>query len=68
MHQKIKFPYEDQVVTIAAETEAAIAALRLAPAEIPISPSFKVCMIYQSVMNEKVILSMMHGMEFFPGF
>ena len=24
-------------------------------------------MIYQSVMNEKVVLSMMRGMEFFPG-
>ena len=67
LHQKIKFPFEDRVVTISAETEAAIAALRLAPTEIPISPSFEVCMIYQSVMNEKVVLNMMRSMEFLPG-
>ena len=67
LHQKIKFLFEDRVVTISAETEAAIAALRLAPAEIPISPSFEVCMIYQSVMNEKVVLNMMRSMEFLPG-
>ena len=44
-----------------------IAALRLAPKEIPISPSFEICMIYESCINEKVVLNMMHNMEFFPG-
>ena len=67
LHQKIKFPHEDKVVTISAETDTAIAALRLAPKEIPISPSFKICMIYKSWMNEKVVLNMMRNMEFFPG-
>lgn len=67
LHQKIKFPYEDRVVTISVETEAAIAALRLAPAEIPISPSFEVCMIYEAEMNEKVVMNMMRNMEFFLG-
>ena len=55
------------MVTIFAETDAAIAALRLAPKEIPISPSFEICMIYESWMNEKVVLNMMRNMEFFPG-
>ena len=41
IYQKIKFPHEDKVVTISAETEAAIAALKLAPKEIPISPSLR---------------------------
>ena len=67
LYQKIKFPYEDKIVTIFAETDVAIAALRLAPKEIPISPSFKICMIYKSWMNEKVVLNMMCNMEFFPG-
>ena len=67
LYQKIKFPHEDKVVTIFAETDAAIAALRLAPKEIPISPSFEICMIYESWMNEKVVLNMMRNMEFFPG-
>ena len=65
--KKIKFPHEDKVVTIFAETNATIAALRLAPKEIPISPSFEICMIYESWMNEKVVLNMMHNMEFFLG-
>ena len=55
------------MVTIFAETDAAIAALRLAPKEIPISPSFEICMIYESWMNEKVVLNMMRNMEFFTG-
>ena len=67
LHQKIKFPHEDNVVTIFAETDAAIAALRLAPKEIPITPSFEICMIYESWMNKKVVLNMMRNMEFFPG-
>lgn len=67
LHQKIKFPLENQVVTISAETEAAIAALRLTPKEIPISPSFEVCPIYEAEMNEKVMLGMMCNMDFFPG-
>ena len=67
LHQKIKFPHEDKVVTISAETNAAIAALRLAPKEIPISPSFEICMIYESWMNEKVVLNMMRNMESFHG-
>ena len=41
LHQKIKFPHEDNVVTISTEIDASITALRLAPKEIPISPSFK---------------------------
>ena len=55
------------MVTITAETEVAIAALKLAPEEVPISPSFEVYMIYESEMNEKVVLNMMCNMEFFPG-
>ena len=54
-------------MTISAETEAAIAALRLTPKEIPISPSFEVCPIYEAEMNEKVVLGMMRNMDFFPG-
>ena len=55
------------MVTIFAETDAVIATLRLAPKEIPIIPSFEICMIYESWMNEKVVLNMMRNMEFFPG-
>ena len=66
LHQKIKFPHEDKVVTISVKTEATIAALKLAPKKIPISPSFEVCMIYKADMSEKV-LNMMHGIEFLPG-
>ena len=55
------------MVTIFAKTDAAIAVLRLALKEIPISPSFEICMIYESWMNEKVVLNMMCNMEFFPG-
>lgn len=46
LHQKIKFPHKDKIVTISVKTEAAIAALKLAPKKIPISPSFEVCVIY----------------------
>ena len=67
LHQKIKFPHEDKIITISAEIDAAIAALRLAPKEIRISPSFEICMIYESWMNEKVVLKMMRNMEFFLG-
>ena len=66
LHQKIKFPHENKVVTISAETEAAIAAMKLAPKKIPISPSFEVCMIYIADMSEKV-LSIMRSIEFLPG-
>ena len=62
-HQKIKFSHENKVVTISAEIEAAIAAMKLAPKEILISPIFEVCMIYKAEMSEKV-LSMMRGMDF----
>ena len=65
IHQKIKFPYKNKVVTISTETEAAIAALKLAPKKIPISPSFEVYMIYEVEMSEKV-LSMIRGMDFLP--
>ena len=51
LHQKIKFPHKDKIFTISAETETAIVALKLAPKEIPISPSFKVCMIYEADMS-----------------
>ena len=67
LHQKIKFPNKDKVVTISTETDAAITALRLAPKEIPISPIFKICIIYESWINEKVVLNMMRNMKFFPG-
>ena len=66
LHQKIKFPHENKVVTISVETEATIAALRLAFKEIPISPSFEVCIIYEADMSDKV-LSMMRSMEFLQG-
>ena len=65
MHQKIKFPYEGNVVTILAETEAAIAALKLTHNEIPVNPGFQVCMIYEDELNPK-ITSMMKGMNFMP--
>ena len=67
LYQKIKFPYENKIIAISAETEAAIAALRLASKEIHIRPSFEVCMIYEAEMNEKVVLSMMRNIEFFLG-
>ena len=40
VHQKIKFLYEGKVVTILAETEAVVAALKLTHNEIPVSPGF----------------------------
>ena len=53
VHQKIKFPYEGKVITISAETETVVAALKLAPNEILVSPSFKVCMIYKDEWTQK---------------
>ena len=49
-----------------AETKAAVAALNLNHNEIPVSPSFQVCMIYEEELNPK-IASMMKGMNFMPG-
>ena len=66
MHQKIKFPHEGKVVTILAETEAVIAALKLTHNEIHVNPGFQVCMIYEDELNPK-IASMMRGMNFIPG-
>ena len=66
MHQKIKFPHEGKVVTILAETEAAVATLKLTHNEIPISSDFQVCMIYEDDLNPK-ITNMMKGMNFMPG-
>ena len=54
VHQKIKLPYEGRVVTISAKTEAVVAALKLAPKEVPISPSFEVCMIYEDELDKRV--------------
>ena len=65
MHQKIKFPHEGKVVTIYAETEVVVAALRLAPNEISVSLSFEVCMIYEDELNLKIV-SMMKSMNFMP--
>ena len=61
-----KFPHEGRVVTIAAETETAVTTLKLAPEEVPISPSFKVCVIYEDDLDERV-MSMMRKMSFMPG-
>ena len=66
MHQKIKFPHEGKVVTILAKTEADVAALKLTHNEIPVSPGFQVCMIYEDELNPK-ITNMMKGMNFMPG-
>ena len=66
LYQKIKFPHEGKIVTILAETEAAVAALNLDHNKIPISPGFQVCMIYEDELNPKVA-SMMKGMNFMPG-
>lgn len=66
LHQKIKLPQENRVVIISVETKVAIAALRLALKEIPISPNFEVYMIYEADMSEKV-LGMMHSMELLLG-
>ena len=65
VHQKIKFPYKGKVVTISAKIEAVVAALKLAPKEIPISLSFEVCMIYEDELDEK-LLSMMRRINFMP--
>ena len=65
IHQKIKFPHGGSVVTITAKTEVAIAALKLAPKEILISPSFEVCMIYEDDLYEK-IMRMMRCISFIP--
>ena len=54
------------MVTISAESEAAIAALKLAPKEIPLNPRFEVCMIYEDSIEEKM-LNMLKGMNFMPG-
>ena len=65
LHQKIKFPHEGKIVTILAETEAVVAALNLDNNEIPVSPGFQVCMIYEDELNPK-IASMIKGMNFMP--
>ena len=54
------------MVTILAETEVVIAALKLTHNEIPVSPGFQVCMIYEDELNPK-ITSMIKGMNFMPG-
>ena len=55
LYQKIKFSHEGKVVTIAAETEAAITVLKLAPKEIPLNPGFEVCLIYKDSIKGKVL-------------
>ena len=62
MHQKIKFPHEGKAVTILAETEAAVAALKLTHNEIPVNSGFQVCMIYEDELNPKIA-----SMNFMPG-
>ena len=54
------------MVTIIADTGVAIAALKLAAGEVPISPSFEVCVIYEDELDERVV-SMMRKMNFMPG-
>ena len=66
VHQKIKFPHEGKVITISVETEAIVAALKLTHNEIPISPDFQVCIIYEDELNPK-ITTMMKGMNFMLG-
>ena len=66
LHQKIKFPYKGKVVTISAESEATIVALKLAPKEVPINLGFELCMIYEDSMEKKV-LNIMKGVKFMPG-
>ena len=65
VHQKIKFSHKRKVITIYAETEAIVAALILAPNEIPVSLSFEVCMIYEDELHSKIV-SMMKSMNFMP--
>ena len=48
------------------ETEVVIAALKLAPEEVPISPSFEVCIIYEDELDERIV-SIMRKMNFMPG-
>ena len=66
LHQKIKFLHEGKIVTILAETEAVVVALNLDHNEIPVSPGFQVCMIYEDELNPK-IARMMKGINFMPG-
>ena len=66
MHQKIKFSHEEKVITISVETEDVVAALKLAPNEISVSPSFEVCMIYEDELNSKIV-SIMKNMNFMLG-
>ena len=55
VHQKLKFPHKGKVVTIYAETEADVAALKLAPNEIPVSSSFEVYMIYEDELTQRLL-------------
>ena len=48
-----------------AETKVIVAALKLTPNEISVSPSFEVCIIYEDELNPK-IASMMKSMNFMP--
>ena len=66
VHYKIKFSYDGKVVTITAETKAAIAALKMTPQEIPISPNFEVYIIYEDELDKR-ITSMIRKMNFIPG-
>ena len=66
LHQKIKFPCKGKVVTILVEFEATIAALKLAPKEVPLNLGFEVCMIYENSMEERV-LNILKGMNFILG-
>ena len=54
------------MITILAEIEAVIAALKLTPNEVPVSLGFQVYMIYEDELNSK-ISSMMKNMNFMPG-
>ena len=54
------------MVTILAETEAAVAALKLTHNKISINPGFQICMIYEDELNPKIV-SMMKGMNFMLG-
>ena len=65
VHQNIKFPHEEKVITISTENEADVTAMKLAPNKIPISPSFKICVMYKDELDEKII-SMMRKMNFMP--
>ena len=40
LHQKVKFSHEGKVITISIEAEVVIAALKLTPNEVPVSPEF----------------------------